>query len=187
MEITLASLTDIKYIDSLRKQESNSIGFIPIQRYEMEITGERNGTILIIRENNDNVGFLYATHGTVSHIQQIAIQKDARLMERGKALIDKLQEISNQRNIRSMSCRCAQDLDSNHFWQALGFNLVGEVDSKSLLATGEEKFSKRKRLLNIYNRTQNGLWIPGDLGEYSIKRKDLIYPRTSANTGVYND
>lgn len=39
-EIRRASLQDLKYLDALRKRESDALGFIPVQRYEMEVNGE---------------------------------------------------------------------------------------------------------------------------------------------------
>ena len=118
-----ATLGDIKYIDSLRKKEGEAIGFIPLQRYEMEINGDRHGSILVYEENLDLVGFVYATHNRagVTHIQQVAIQEDARRMERASALV---LAVRKERDWL-LSCRCAADLDSTHFWEALGFQPSG--------------------------------------------------------------
>src|SRR3990167_3943595 len=93
-EIRRACLDDLKYLDSLRKKESESLGFIPMQRYEMEVNGERHGSLYLAWDNGDPTGFIYATHsgrGT-SHIIQVAIQEDARRKERATALVDAVVE-----------------------------------------------------------------------------------------------
>ncbi|MDD5701597.1 MAG: GNAT family N-acetyltransferase [Dehalococcoidales bacterium] len=185
MLIRKATLEDIAYIESLRRKESEAIGFIPKLRYEMEINGERHGSVLVIEEDGELVGFVYATHGNITtHIQQIAIQEDARRMDRASALVEYLMQASP---LIQVSCRCAQDLESNEFWKALGFNLVGVIDSKSMYSVGKDKRSRRGRQLNIFCKAVNGLWLPGSLGEQSIKLKPIIYPRTLANSGGSKD
>ena len=51
MTVRRATLDDLPYIEALRRKESECIGFIPKQRYEMEIQGERSGAVLVCVEN----------------------------------------------------------------------------------------------------------------------------------------
>ncbi len=158
--IRRATLNDLKYIDSLRKKESKAIGFIPLARYEMEITGERHGTILVYEENADLVGFLYATHNQsrVTHIQQIAIQEDARRLECGKSLV----EAARKNGDWLLSCRCAADLESTAFWQGIGFQLLDEVTPKSVYGKGKEKATlpaSKKRQILRFQKIVSGLWF----------------------------
>lgn len=159
MEIINATIPDIKYIDWLRSKEFNSIGFIPKVRYEMEITGERGGDIILAKENNDLVGFAYITYGPPysAKIQQIAIQEDARRMERATALIDEVSTRAKRRGCAEIGCRCAEDLEANNFWLALGFEQVSTGRGKSVYSKGKAKIGKRNRLINIYRR-QSGLY-----------------------------
>ena len=110
----------------------------------MEIRRERNGRIYVIEESGQLVGFTYATFGGQSaKIQQIAIQEDARRMERAAELVAQVKTEGQVRQLYQVSCCCAEDLESNAFWKALGFSHVGVVDSKSIYGTGREKWSKR--------------------------------------------
>ena len=161
MRISRASLGDIKYIDHLRKQESEAIGFIPIQGYEMEIDGRRGGSIYICWEHNDPVGFIYATHNRagVTHIQQVAVQEDARRMERASALV----EATQQDRDWLMSLRCAADLEATEFWTALGFQLLDTVAPKSVYGRGKDKAmvaTRRKRKILRFQKVVGGLWVP---------------------------
>ena len=159
MEIIDATLPDINYIDWLRSKESEAVGFIPKVRYEMEISGERHGDIILIKENNDLVGFSYITYGVPfsAKIQQIAIQEDARRMERATALIEELTKRARLRGCAEIGCRCAEDLDANIFWQTLGFERVSEGMGKSVYSRGKAKLGRQGRHINIY-RKLSGLY-----------------------------
>jgi N-acetylglutamate synthase-like GNAT family acetyltransferase len=185
MKVRVATIEDLRYIESLRRSVSEDIGFIPLQRYEMEIDGRRNGRVLVVTDNGDLTGFCYATFGGQSaKVQQVAIQEDARRMERATLLVDAVYNEGLQRGLQQVSCRCAEDIPANEFWRSLGFGCVGQVDSKSVYAgTGREKWSKRGRRLNVYVYSPAGLWLPGSLGEHSLRQKNADYPRTMSNTG----
>ena len=160
MRIRRATVEDITFIDHLRKQESEAVGFIPLVRYEMEIEGERHGSILVCEENSDMVGFIYATHGTDhTHIQQIVIQEDARRRERGLCLVAAVTRPQDW----LVSLRCADDLEAAHFWDALGFSPTGHVQPKSVYGRGKEKSTlptRRKRCITKWERIVGGLWKP---------------------------
>lgn len=158
-----ATLADLKYIDALRKKEGDAIGFIPIQRYEMEVNRERLGTLVVAVDNGDLTGFLYATHSGhgSTHIQQVAIQEDARRVTRGRMLVDAAVADGVNRMSWLTSLRCADDLEANTFWQALDFALEREgVTPKSIYGSGKEKraINKRGRKINVWQRTERGLW-----------------------------
>lgn len=154
MEIINAAIPDIKYIDWLRGKESEAVGFIPKVRYEMEINGESGGDILLVKESGDLVGFSYVTYGPPysAKIQQIAIQEDARRMERATALIEEIATRARRKGCAEIGCRCAEDLEANKFWEILGFNKVSEGMGKSVYSRGKAKLGKRGRHINIYRR-----------------------------------
>lgn len=158
--IHLATLEDLPYIEHLRRKESEAIGFIPQQRYEMEINGERKGLLLVAKENNDYVGFLYATRNQagVTHIQQIAIQEDARRMERATALVNAAVRPVDW----LVSLRCAADLDAVHFWESLGFELDTKVAPKPAYGRGKDKATspnRRQRDILRFQKVVGGLWL----------------------------
>jgi N-acetylglutamate synthase-like GNAT family acetyltransferase len=159
--VRAATLDDIPYIDHLRKQESGAVGFIPLERYEMEVDGRRGGTILVAEENGQHVGFLYATHNRtgVTHIQQVAIQEDARRLERATLLVETVQKERDW----LVSLRVAADLEATHFWEALGFELESHVDPKSVYGRGKDKATKptrHKRDILRFQKVVGGLWLP---------------------------
>ncbi len=161
MQLRPATLADIVYIDSLRKQESEAIGFIPKVRYEMEIDGRRGGSIILCLENNVPVGFVYATHNQagVTHIQQVAVQRDARRLLHGAELIEAVTRSQDW----LISCRCAADLESTNFWEALGFELLDHVKPKSVYGRGRDKATlptRRKRDILRFQKVVNGIWLP---------------------------
>tara|TARA_Y100000310_G_scaffold119290_1_gene118033 strand:- start:1312 stop:1848 length:537 start_codon:yes stop_codon:yes gene_type:complete len=171
MMIRPALLTDIPYIDHLRKREAEAVGFIPLQRYEMEIDGRRKGSVLVCLENEQHVGFLYATHNQagVTHIQQVAIQEDARRMERASALVAAAQKDSDW----LVSLRCAADLEATDFWEALGFSLESHVAPKSAYGRGRDKATlptRRKRDILRYQKIVGGLWVPVAGGSSGLHR-----------------
>lgn len=160
MEIRPATLADIIYIDSLRKHESEAIGFIPKVRYEMEINGQRGGSIILCLENDEPVGFVYATHNRfgVTHIQQVAVQRDARRLLHGKSLIDAITRDTDW----LLSCRCAADLESTDFWKALGFGILDHVNPKSVYGRGRDKATlptRRKRDIIRFQKVVGGLMV----------------------------
>ena len=164
-EIRRATLDDLKYLDDLRKKNGDALGFIPMQGYEMEVNGERRGSIYLTFDNEDPTGFIYATHSGrgASHIIQVAIQEDARRMERASLLVNAVVADGEARRSWLTSLRCADDLDSNHFWEALGFSLEQEgVWPKTPNAPGKAKraLNRRGRLINVWQRVERGLFAP---------------------------
>jgi len=165
MKVRLAELNDLKYIHSLSKIESNALGFIPNTAYEAAITGEKTGKrwsntcndkLWLCEENGDKVGFLLMSFGRWSKVNQIAIQEDARRIERGKALIDAGMKHGQSRGIQDFACGCADDLASNQFWKGVGWKQLGDRKGISHKNTWKET-SKRK--VNIYHFQQNSLFF----------------------------
>ena len=147
MKIIKATPKDLAYIVHLARQEFESIGFIPVSRYEKICKGESGGdTLDICFENGDPVGFCYASHNKygTTKIQQICIQEDARLQERASALVDAATLPSDS----YMSLRCAADLAANQFWQALGFQPIRRRSGGS----------SRQREIQVYGKFTGGLF-----------------------------
>ena len=139
MIIQSATASDLKYITSLAKSDFESIGFIPNTRYEKIASGmSPNETLLLCFENNDPVGFCYATHWKyATKIHQIIIQRDARRAMRASALVESVKKTDDV----FLSLRCAADLaESNLFWQSLGFQPLRKVEGGK----------QRKRIIQEY-------------------------------------
>lgn len=160
--VRFAELKDLVYVLSLSKTESLSLGFIPKMAYESAITGIKTGDrwsnvcndkLFVIECNNDLVGFCLAsfgrqtTLGKIGKIAQICLQTDARLMQRGRVLLDSVIEYGNKIGTYRWSCGCADDLPSNIFWQTMGWIKISERKGISHKNTWIQS-SKRK--VNIY-------------------------------------
>jgi|TARA_R110000796_G_scaffold84038_4_gene183484 hypothetical protein len=165
MQARFATLKDLKYVNHLSKKESKSLGFIPNPAYESAITGIKTGKrwsnvcndkLWVLEENKDLVGFLLMSFGTWSKVNQIAIQEDARLIERGKELLT--QGITYGKNIgrTDFVCGCADDLPSNSFWSGVGWKQIGKRKGISHKNTWKET---SKRTVNIYNYQLNSLFF----------------------------
>ncbi len=159
-----AMLADLPYIVSLANKESLSLGFIPKPAYEAAITGHKTGKrwsttcndkIFVCEENGDLVGFVMFSYGKISKCNQIAIQADARLIERGKALLSAAVAHGNLVGREDFACGCADDLPSNLFWQQMGWIRVGERKGISHKNTWRES---SKRQVNIYRYQTNSLF-----------------------------
>jgi len=163
-DIRPATLEDLKYIEHLSGKESFALGFVPKPAYEAAITGYKagkrwspvcNDRLYVAEENGDQVGFVLASFGTKARVTQIAIQEDARLLERGKVLLDAVEDEADTRGCEITHAGCATDLPSNSFWAAMGYRNVGQ-------RKGIHFESKResKRDVNIWQKTHRQLWLP---------------------------
>lgn len=177
--IRQAKLEDIPYIVSLSKKESFCLGFIPKMAYEAAITGIKKGKrwspvcndkLFVCEENGDLVGFVMFSYGNPSKCNQICIQQDARLIERGKALLSAAITHGNLRGIEDFACGCADDLPSNFFWKQMNWIKVGQRNGISHKNTWKET---SKRLVNIYRYQTNSLFTT-ESGLILPKEKEVI-------------
>lgn len=156
MEIARATVKDIDYICHLQKIEANredSIGFVPRDGYLKEIDGRRNGLILIGRENNDEIGFVYATQNNagITRIQQIAVQDDARRSEIGTVLVNSVA----RPNDWLITLRCRENLPAVSFWENLDFEIYG-IDHTP---------TKRKKGVLNFQKVIGGIWAHNKMGQ----------------------
>ena len=146
---------DWGYIDSLRKKESYSLGFIPKNSYLSVLSNISDGVrkrfeytrINVVEDNGDLTGFCYASfHEIVARIQQIVVQEDARRWYRASMLENAVRQEAVKNKCVGISCRVAFDLESNFFWRAIGYQPIRQITSTWL----NQKESKSKRPLWIY-------------------------------------
>jgi GNAT superfamily N-acetyltransferase len=130
LTVRTAIPTDQMFLDKLQNENSYAIGFVPNSYWEKAVWGGiKNSVLLICEKNNDPVGYVYLTPGRAPHsyakIQQIAVREDARRLDYGSALLAVVKEFCNTFDRIGVTLRCRIDLESNKFWQALGFGLYG--------------------------------------------------------------
>jgi N-acetylglutamate synthase-like GNAT family acetyltransferase len=155
--IRVATIADLKYIESLANKESKAVGFIPRVAYESAITGKKssehrwsdtcNDKIFLCIENEDPVGFVMISYGKIAKVNQICIQEDARRIERGKLLINQAIRHGAGKGIFDFGCGCADDLESNKFWQAMGWDKVKQRKGIHFSNTWKESSG---RTINLY-------------------------------------
>ena len=145
-----AGMADLPFMVDLGRKSFDAIGFIPASRYERIIEGEGNSTIHVAEANGDPVGFIYATHNlTGTKVQQCVVREDARRLQFARALVC----AAIGPNDTFIAARCAADLESNAFWQALGFAEC------SRSAGGD----RRGRTVIRYIKTVGGLFAPEEV------------------------
>ncbi len=160
--VRMAQMKDLPYVLDLSKKENFSIGFIPKMAYESAITGIKKGDrwsdvcndkLWVIECNKDLVGFCLVSFGKTyevmrfGRVAQICLQVDARLISRGRILLQSVIDYGNKIGTHRWQCGCADDLPSNLFWIAMGWIKMGERQGISHLNTWKQT-SKRK--INIY-------------------------------------
>lgn len=126
ISVRTSTIKDIPLIDKLQKENSFAVGFIQKTIWDRYVFGgERNFVVFICEANNDAVGYVLITPGKGAYkyakIQQIAVRNDARRLYYGTALLDVCRQFCEKFDRVGFTLRCRQDLDSNHFWKALGF------------------------------------------------------------------
>lgn len=131
---------DLRYVESLMRVETKRIGWMPAvalrQAYD-------RGRIVLHRENDQPLGYCVWSHNKgVLKCFQIVVQNDARRLIHGTRLIAKTIAAAAHYRPTLISLRCAIDLDSHLFWQALGFIPVAVAQGKG----------KNKRQLIVYHR-----------------------------------
>jgi GNAT superfamily N-acetyltransferase len=127
-----ATYKDAAIIDKLQKDNSYAVGFIQKTIWDKYVFGgERNFFVLIVESNNDPVGYTLITPGrgmgSYLRIQQIEVRDDARRLKYGNALMAVIERFANEQNRAGARLRCRADLQSNHFWQAMGFTVENVV------------------------------------------------------------
>jgi len=130
LSVRTATDKDKAFIDKLQKDNSYAVGFIQATVWDKYVFGgERNFVVFICEKNDDMVGYVLLTPGRKAYsyakVQQIAVREDARRLDYGSALIAVVKDFCNTFDRMGVTLRCRVDLDSNHFWKALGFSLYG--------------------------------------------------------------
>jgi len=136
-----ASYRDAAIIDKLQRDNSYAVGFIQQTIWDKYVFGgERNFFVLIVEANNDPVGYTLITPGrgmgSYLRIQQIAVRDDARRLHYGNALMSVIERFAREQQRAGARLRCRADLDSNSFWNAMGFTVERVVTKGSVNHVG---------------------------------------------------
>lgn len=131
LSVRTAKQSDRNFIDKLQKENSFAVGFIQNTVWDKYVFGgERNFVVFICEKNSDMVGYVLLTPGrgpyTYAKIQQIVVREDARRLDYGSALLNVVKQFCNEFERVGVTLRCRVDLESNKFWDALGFYNYGQ-------------------------------------------------------------
>lgn len=148
---------DFGFMDALRKKEGSALGFLPKDAYLSVLEKKRIANrdrwkyqrIWVTVDNGDLTGFCYASFsGDPATIIQIVVQSDARRWHRAMMMESAVDSEARARDLTSIKCRVAYDLESNHYWKAIGYIAVQTVVS-TWLNQGE---SKSRRPIVVYQK-----------------------------------
>lgn len=189
-----ATIDDLPFIDALQKKNTKSVGFMQTKALEGKI---RAGNILVAwasrpcagglsrecmgetpmaREDEDRVGYLighdqYFKRDDVGIIYQINVAPGRQRGFVGAALL-KAQFERSAYGCKLYCCWCAQDIEANRFWEAMGFVPLA-------FRAGSEKkqrvhifWSKRIR----EGDTTTPWWFPAETKGGSMMEDRLVFP-----------
>lgn len=155
--------SDWLYIDSLRKKEGRALGFLPKDYYltvleqrplrDRDARAYSTNRVLVTVDNGDLTGFCYCSFASSeASIFQIVVQEDARRWYRALLMADEVEREARKRGNFGIKCRVAFDLESNHFWRAIGYVPLRRVVSTWL----NQRESQSKRPLWLYLKNLEG-------------------------------
>lgn len=174
LTVRTATEADKLFIDKLQKDNSYAVGFIQATVWDKYVFGgERNFVVFICEKNDDMVGYVLLTPGRKAYsyakIQQIAVREDARRLDYGSALIHVVRDFCNTFDRMGVTLRCRVDLESNHFWKALGFHLYGVWEKGKVNHVGFKasddinlwRIDLNNQLLTLFSTEEmdNGMWV----------------------------
>ena len=124
MTVTLATDRDLSYILDLSKRHAEELGFIPRAAMFAHLEA---GRMTVAQENGDDVGYFLTNRVDQRHVRifQACVQRDARGLKHGLALLSDLVTRAAQTGGHYISLRCRDGLESNGFWSACGFHVAG--------------------------------------------------------------
>lgn len=101
--------------------DTNAIGWLPTSAFDARAEQD---DISVIYRNGDLVG--WAMHSpslarAVEKIYQIWVRPDARTIEHGRALVNRICNRAKSTNCVELEAWVAEDLAANLFWRAIGF------------------------------------------------------------------
>lgn len=129
ISVRKATLADLTYIDSLQRKFSREVGFWPKQALEGYI---QKHVVTIALINGSPAAYLLGRdtcefEPTQARVYQTAVQMDTRHLAVGRALVEAYcSQLPD--SAHTVALFCAQDIEANLFWEALGFTAIGFRD-----------------------------------------------------------
>lgn len=124
--IRIANQADLKFVLDLQRKFSNQIGYLPAGPTNREL---ERGRILVGELNATEAGMLlwqpqFVGQPKTAGIIQAAVAMDAQKRYLGLRLVSEVIDTATKNGSTILQAWCRSDLESNAFWQALGFLTV---------------------------------------------------------------
>jgi ribosomal protein S18 acetylase RimI-like enzyme len=144
--LSRATLTDLKFIDSLQKKFGRSLGFLPTEALTVNLEA---GNVDLAMENDEPAGYLLcrprlAWQPLLGSIVQAAVCMDAQRRHHGLALLLQVEERARNAGQIALQANCAIGVEANEFWQAAGFKPIAHLTPATV--SGREIICWRKPL-----------------------------------------
>jgi hypothetical protein len=181
IHIRLGVMSDIPFMDELQKKYGKALGYFPRKQFEEYI---KMGAVLIAEDNSkpdapgakERVGYVisrdrYLKRDELGVIFQLCVSPGTQRGFVGASLLRAVFHRSAY-GCRLYCCWCAQDLDANYFWEAMGFvPLAFRVGSD------------RKRRLHIFwqkkivaGDTETKWWYPFQTAGGALRADRVVLP-----------
>lgn len=109
----------VAFAVSASRVDAYCIGWLPTKAYH---DAQQTNRLIFCWNNNDLVGFvLWGTPIGRIQIYQVWVRRDARMIVHGRSLVDAVCSIGRAITAHELLLWCAEDLEANLFWAALGF------------------------------------------------------------------
>lgn len=130
-QVEVIDARTFKYVPHLQNLHRSEVGFLPtvaLREYEAR------QQLWLARENGQPCGYLAwgsfrgprpVRNPFTIKIIQACIDFSAQRSTHGTKLVTQLEHVAILAGIETLSLWCAEDLDANRFWRALGFRIDG--------------------------------------------------------------
>jgi hypothetical protein len=194
VSIRVAVTSDLPFIDSLQKQHAKQVGWMPTAQLEGKIrlghvivAEEVAGCELLVASSDSQpatsnkqlatpVGYCIGTdqyfkRDDVGIIYQMNVVPGRRRSLVGATLVKAMFDRAAY-GCRLFCCWCAQDIEANHFWEALGFvPLAFRAGSRE---KGRVHIFWQRRIRA--GDTTTPYWFPSQTTSGSIREDRLVFP-----------
>lgn len=131
-----ARRTDLTYIVDLANRHRHELGFLPRAAFTEYVDRHR---ALLALENQCPAGYVLwrppnpyrpPADPPTTRIIHACIQFDARRHQLATDIIAHIERQTPSASPGYITCWCAEDLDANAFWSAIGFRLIGQRERR---------------------------------------------------------
>lgn len=172
------TLEDVPFMDALQRRHERQVGWMPTKQFEGKIA---LGHVLVAEQVGERVGYVigndrYFKRDEVGVIYQLNVEDGKRRGYIGAALLRALFERAAY-GCRLFCCWCAQDIEANHFWEAMGFvPLAFRTGSRTKGAKGTPRVHIFWQKRIVEGDTFTPYWYPHQTSSGAVREDRLVLP-----------